>query len=544
MTSKQKNILFYSLLFLIFLLGAWIRLWHLDTAPPGVWYDEAFNGIDAIKTFSTENYQIFYPENYGREGLYINLIAFGYKFFGINIFSLRLISALFGILGLIGFYLLTRLLKISRWNSLLVTFLLTTSFWHLNFSRIAFRGILVPTILTWAIYFFFLGLNYRLKKRPVESITYLFFLLSGFLLGLGLHTYIAFRLAPFVFIVLVIGLLITQKKFLAHYWFKALIFIFGALLSAGPLLIYFYLNTNQFVGRADAVSIFNSPLGFWPALGKSLSFHLGSLFFAGDPNPRHNYQIMPLLPPAWSLLFGLGFFFSLQEIFTGLKQRLHQKKLVLKDHHYFLFSLLAQGWFWFLLIPGVLSIEGIPHALRIIGILPAIFLLIALTLEKITLLFQKIKNSPHRKFKKNRLTILRFSLIGLFVVLFLVGLSQLNIYFNLWSRDIKTALAFEKKETDLGKLVNQLPIKKHPIILFNTETKLAKASEFSGWPKIKQYSFYSPAEGLANSYCQNSLLIFYNQNTWLKEQIQKKCPNLKEDTVSASEKSYPFLILQ
>ena len=89
----------------IIAFGTSIRLWNLNENPPGLQYDEAYNGLDAIRAVENSDYKIFYTENNGREGLYINAIALSLKFLGTNNLSVRLVSALFGIFTLIGLFI-------------------------------------------------------------------------------------------------------------------------------------------------------------------------------------------------------------------------------------------------------------------------------------------------------------------------------------------------------------------------------------------------------------------------------------------------------
>ncbi|MDZ4385210.1 MAG: hypothetical protein U0944_02205, partial [Candidatus Moranbacteria bacterium] len=96
--EKNKKKLAYILLFLILALGLFLRTYHIDTAPPGIYPDEAVNGQDAIRALETGEFQWFYPANQGREGLFMNLIAFCFKFFGISILTLKLPAIIFGTL--------------------------------------------------------------------------------------------------------------------------------------------------------------------------------------------------------------------------------------------------------------------------------------------------------------------------------------------------------------------------------------------------------------------------------------------------------------
>ena len=103
MIKLDKKICFLILLVILFIAG-FLRLYALDSSPPGIQPDEAMNANDAF----TSPGKVFYPENGGREGLYMNLTALSFRIFGPSPFSLRLVSALIGILTVLGLYFLTK----------------------------------------------------------------------------------------------------------------------------------------------------------------------------------------------------------------------------------------------------------------------------------------------------------------------------------------------------------------------------------------------------------------------------------------------------
>lgn len=68
----------------IVILAAGLRFWALDRIPPGVYPDEAINGVEGLQAAETGEFKLFYTTNMGREGLWINLIGIGEKFMGIS----------------------------------------------------------------------------------------------------------------------------------------------------------------------------------------------------------------------------------------------------------------------------------------------------------------------------------------------------------------------------------------------------------------------------------------------------------------------------
>ncbi|MDD5639147.1 MAG: hypothetical protein PHO28_04580, partial [Candidatus Pacebacteria bacterium] len=105
--KNNKSFIFFLLLVII-LIASFFRLYKLTLIPPGIYPDEAMNANDAIKALQTHNFKVFYPDNNGREGLFINLIALSFKIFGISLFSFKITSAIIGILTVLGLYFLAK----------------------------------------------------------------------------------------------------------------------------------------------------------------------------------------------------------------------------------------------------------------------------------------------------------------------------------------------------------------------------------------------------------------------------------------------------
>jgi 4-amino-4-deoxy-L-arabinose transferase-like glycosyltransferase len=567
----MKKYLPLVILIAILSLATFLRLYQLDTAPPGVWYDEAYNGLDALKAMEHSDYKIFYPENYGREGLYINALAVSFKLFGVNSFALRFPSALFGILTVLGFYFLLRKLKLTKTTTMLGVFVLATSFYHLNFSRIAFRAIMVPFLLTWSFYFFIKGF-YIIKEHTTNQAGFLKkilnnalfnFFIAGALTGVGLHTYIAYRVVPLIFVIILFIFLLIYKRFLANYWKAILVFIVGAVITAGPILFYFQQNPAAFTGRTDAVSIFNAPDMTVPeAFIKSLSLHLQSFFFIGDGNQRHNHTSLPILPSVWALFFAIGFFISLKEIFSNLTKRFFSAdkfeptKLLIP-------AILGQAIFWPMLIPGVLSLEGIPHVLRIIGVIPAIFLLTVLPFEYLRRLYLHLKASPFYVMKHWRWLIMQTAFSVLVVTFILTGVFQVYTYFELWAKNQKTAESFQQDLYLLGLFIKKQPLKSNNYLLLGNHININKQDRsdfseksllFSGYPTIKDYLAYNVNEditGLVNGdaiNCSDSQFILQQNIPLLSlKKIKNYCPNLELQEISLdnnTETSQKFWVLR
>lgn len=124
--GKTKILAFFCLLGIL-TIASFFRLWKLSAVPPGLYPDEAINANEASDSLKTGKFKVFYPENNGRESLFINLIAFSFLIFGVSIWSLKIVPVIIGILTVFGLYLLAREL-FNKNVALLSSFFLAVSF--------------------------------------------------------------------------------------------------------------------------------------------------------------------------------------------------------------------------------------------------------------------------------------------------------------------------------------------------------------------------------------------------------------------------------
>ncbi|MEK7086713.1 MAG: hypothetical protein AAB935_00445, partial [Patescibacteria group bacterium] len=133
MTNKRS---FVFAIIGILALASFFRFYKLPSVHPGLYPDEAMNGNNALEAIKTNDFKIFYPENNGREGLFINIQALFLKFLlpengHPEPWMLKLPSAIFGILTVLGVFFLAReLFRNYHGNkiALLSSFFLAVSF--------------------------------------------------------------------------------------------------------------------------------------------------------------------------------------------------------------------------------------------------------------------------------------------------------------------------------------------------------------------------------------------------------------------------------
>ena len=444
------------MLTVVFLIAAFLRFYDITHTPPGFYPDEAINANNGVEAWETGHFKIFYPENNGREGLWMNIIGFFMFKFGHEPWIPRAIAAVFGLFTVLGVYFLTKKI-FSKKIALLSSFFIATSFWHINFSRISFRAILAPAFLVWGLYFLIKTLNqiknnfeFRISNfdsnsnEVIQKLDHLKFIqnlklkiknfslpfLGGILYGLGFHTYIAYRVTPVLILIILLFYWFQNKE--KSYRQKIIIpialFLVSAFVVAAPLFWYFLKNPQDFLGRTSQISVFSSPNPV-KTLGINILKTAGMFNFAGDSNWRHNYPSQPELFWPVGILFLLGSFLGIRSIIKKIKAME--------------FSVLF-GWFAFAALPVVVSNEGLPHALRAILMIPPIFILAGIGGARLyKLLAEKIKNQ--RAF-------------NIFVLIFLslLAFQAYTSYFILWGGNPNTADAFNANYVAIGRQINNL----------------------------------------------------------------------------------------
>jgi hypothetical protein len=433
---KNTKLPAWLLIGAIVFAALFLRVYKIDSIPAGIYPDESVNGTDAILANETGNYKLFYTNNYGREGLFMNLISVSIRVFGNNVVGLKFWSMLFGTLTVLGIYLLVKELFRSHRSGLIAAFMLAFSFWAINFSRISFRAICVPFLLTFSFYFLFRGL--RTKH-------YLNFVLAGLIFGAGFHTYIAFRVAPLILIIALAALLINKKHFLKEYWRQILVFSAALFIAVSPMLYDFIKHPDHFQSRSTSISVFSPAINhghLLQTLGKSISLSLIKYNFYGDQNWRHNYPPYPILNPIVGIAFLFGIIYLFIKVIHLLVLRFRHD---VRDEKLVIYIFLL-GWFFTMLLPELLTEEGLPHALRSIGTMPVVFIIA--TLPFLWVLGRAAKAGYF----------FRASMASFFIFIFLfIGLWDPIKYFVFWANNPNQHGQFNESYKNMSIYLNSLP---------------------------------------------------------------------------------------
>lgn len=372
----------YQIIFII-LLAFFFRFWQIGSLPGGLFPDEAANGLD-VNSILKGDLRPFYERGNGREALFFYALALAVSLFGRGPWQHHIVSGTFGVLEVLAAYFLAKRLFDKR-VALLSSFFMAVSSFAVTLSRTAFRANTLPLFTTLTLLFVVKFLQTRGQRQKTFAA-----IGAGLSFGLGFYTYISYRmmialgLTIFGIFILVnrgkiAKILAEQKRHLA---------VFGGafLLAFSWIGFYFVTHPNALFARVGHVSIFSKDLNQGDALGtfwRVLKATILGFFVNGDLNWRHNVSGYPFLTPILSPFFAAGLLIFTVAVFVVLKQA-WDKRFNLKLFSMALLALL----FWLMLVPEITTAEGIPHGLRLVGVIPAIFILPAWAMNE---LWQRLK---------------------------------------------------------------------------------------------------------------------------------------------------------
>lgn len=343
--KKQKIIILAIILVLAFIL----RVYRLSEVPPSLGWDEVSIGYDAwsITLNGQDQWGKSFPfifKSFGefKYPFHIYATALSIKFLGLSDFSVRLPSALMGVVNVLLLFLIIKKITKNELTATVAAIFLAISPWAIQFSRVNWET-------NFALFFFFGGLLlflYR-DKNP-------WFLIASFLLfGLDIYTYNAAK----VFIPLFVTCLsliyikdLLNQKLVAFFAFLifgiSLLFTFiNPELSGRVRFQQVSFGDTQIQGTKVYEITKNRNLGKMQLVGTQYLSHFSPefLFLSGDKNPRHSIQTVGHLFLIDILFIPLGLVF----LFKNMSR-------------YNLVILL-----WFVLAPFPASItKEAPHASR------------------------------------------------------------------------------------------------------------------------------------------------------------------------------------
>ncbi|MCD6519086.1 MAG: glycosyltransferase family 39 protein [Anaerolineae bacterium] len=221
-------------------IGAFYRLYRIGSVPLEMGCDlpHIYNNIRLILR---KEFLIFFPSYPGREGLFFYLAAPLCRLFGLSHLTIKISSALIGVMTLPVFYLLGKELFNAE-VGLYAAFFLAVSHWHVILTRVGYRACTLPLVL--ALMWYFLLRAFKTGRRW-------FYAWAGFFLGLGFYTYNAFMIAPLLVLAFLVGeIVLGRGKMLFHHWQGLLLLAITALFVFIPLGRYALEEPSTYFFRA------------------------------------------------------------------------------------------------------------------------------------------------------------------------------------------------------------------------------------------------------------------------------------------------------
>jgi len=292
-TKHQKDPWEWGVLVLILLLAAFLRLYRLDSVPPGLTHDEADTGYFAASVYRGAPSQAQGSYGYINEPFTQHSGALFMALLGPTDLTLRVHSAFWGMVLLIFAYLWARRV-FGVAAGLGGAAMVAVSFWTISNSRFALNSEPAPALFTGAVYFLWRAMDDEGSRH-----WWAWGLFAVFMAG-SLYAYEAARAATLALGAFFIYLALTNRPgFRLHgAWFA------GALVLAGALAAPHLLNPNAW-GRSSTLSV---PLqaalrgDLQPLLANVINA-LGTISFSGDSFITYNLPGRPILDPIASLFF-------------------------------------------------------------------------------------------------------------------------------------------------------------------------------------------------------------------------------------------------
>lgn len=241
-----------KLFLVILLLASILRLWNLGGNPPHLSPDEASLGYNAYSILKTgrDEYGEFMPaifKSFGdyKPGLYVYLSVPSVAAFGLSEFSVRLPSAIAGIMAVWLIYLISLKLFKDKRLSFLSSFFLAISPWHTHLSRGAWEANISLTLTLAGIYYFLLAT----KKQKYLYHSALFFSLTLF----------AYQGAKLSTTIVLFSLAISHWKDVKR-WLGAKKDLLGPIILGAVISLPIILSLFQGkAGRLEVFSVFSYP---------------------------------------------------------------------------------------------------------------------------------------------------------------------------------------------------------------------------------------------------------------------------------------------
>ncbi|MDH7485649.1 MAG: glycosyltransferase family 39 protein [Anaerolineae bacterium] len=394
--DKQARVIELVTLALILAVAFGLRFYRLEAFPHDLDGDVASHGLEARKLLEGQQARLFGTMWAEIPTMGFVPAALSMGLFGNNLFGLYMASVIEGTLTVLGLYLLARELfrpsppasrptplaprppqhatSITHHASRIATLaaaLLTISYVHIHFSRIT------EYIDPWPFALFSLYFLVRGLQRHER----LAFVASGLLMAIGFNMYYSARIVPVIILVFLGYAWLWRRDLLRGNGGGLALFGLAVLLGLGPMIPFFISHPYSFLSRSQDVFLFH------PAVIKHLMgvYHTTSVGVVVREQIKRSLFMFhyfidtstqfglarPMLDSFTSPLLVLGMGVALRHF----RQAGHA---------------LAVIWLLLILLIGSALTNNAPFWPRLVGILPAAVLLVALAVERIWALVERL----------------------------------------------------------------------------------------------------------------------------------------------------------
>ena len=402
--------------------------------------------MNALQVLRGEH-AVFFPDKLeGLEALMAYAIALTTSILGRTVLAVRLPTALASAGTVFVVFWLGQLLfgrdesgQATPWRGLLVggvgAGLLVVAIDQTLIGRTAFRANFLPFLLSLCLALLWWGWRQRVRHGG----TWWRVVLAGVCAGLLPYTYIPARFAPFLFLLFGLSFVlpfgsVTKERVRAELPWAGL-FLGVAGLVAAPLLVYFALHPEHFFVRSSQLLVFDPTISQGDPLGSFLGNvweHLLVFGFRGDPYWRRNFDSQPMLNPWEAFFFWLGV-----GMVVWRWQRPAYRLLLL--------------WLGVMILPAMVARDIAPNTIRMIGAVPAIYLLVAVGV------WEAFRFLQERFFQKD-VTKAAIAVGGVVSCLILAqSVTTYHTYFQKRANAPELYAAYDTEWTDLARGLNAQP---------------------------------------------------------------------------------------
>jgi len=347
----------------LMLLAAILRLAKLGELPRIIDGDEGLLGLFAQSSGSgTYSNPFALWENFG--GIYLQIVNIAIRIFGASPFAIRILPAISGILAIPALYLFSRQVA-SRRIAIISSFLLAISHAHVHFSRIGSVGYIHGTWLVPLELFLLLA---GLEKRKIWMTA-----ASGVILAVHFSIYLTAQIIIGMIFVFTLILVIFYWKWLKDTWRQMVAFWGGFLLMVLPEFAYITQNSADFFSRINSDGTFQSgwlaqtmastgQSAFTILVGRVAHAFFSLIYYPAQDFYGSNFSILSNISTILFLV-GLGI------VILSIKNR---------------GMILLNGYFWAPTVAiGIFSIPPSADSYRMLMVLPAALLMVALGIDRI-----------------------------------------------------------------------------------------------------------------------------------------------------------------